>query len=150
MGLEPQFVNRYPHEFSGGQCQRVSIARAMILEPKVIVCDEPVSALDVSIQAQICNLLKKLQRDTGVSLIFISHDLSTVASFADDLAVLYNGELVDYGPVKEVLSPPFHPYTELLITSVPELRVGWLDETAEAQQALAAQFKAGVYAESAA
>ncbi|MGI9425461.1 MAG: ABC transporter ATP-binding protein [Hyphomicrobiaceae bacterium] len=145
--LPPAFANRYPGELSGGQKQRINLARGLAADPEVLLCDEVTSALDTIVGASVIKLLMRLRDQLGVSYVFISHDLSTVASFADDLAVLYNGQLVDYGLVKDVLSPPFHPYTELLITSVPELRVGWLDETAEAQQALAAQFKAGVYAE---
>ncbi|MEM7747942.1 MAG: ABC transporter ATP-binding protein [Pseudomonadota bacterium] len=140
------FADRFPAELSGGQKQRVNLARGLAANPEVLLCDEVTSALDTIVGANVIELLKRLRDKLGVSYVFISHDLSTVAAFADDLAVLYNGELVDYGTVDEVLSPPFHPYTELLITSVPELRVGWLDETAEKQQALAANFKAGVYA----
>ncbi|MEM9357084.1 MAG: ABC transporter ATP-binding protein [Pseudomonadota bacterium] len=144
--LPTVFADRFPAELSGGQKQRVNLARGLAANPEVLLCDEVTSALDTIVGANVIELLKRLRDKLGVSYVFISHDLSTVAAFADDLAVLYNGELVDYGTVDEVLSPPFHPYTELLITSVPELRVGWLDETAEKQQALAANFKAGVYA----
>ena len=144
--LPTVFADRFPAELSGGQKQRVNLARGLAANPEVLLCDEVTSALDTIVGANVIELLKRLRDKLGVSYVFISHDLSTVAAFADDLAVLYNGELVDYGTVDEVLSPPFHPYTELLITSVPELRVGWLDDTAEKQQALAANFKAGVYA----
>lgn len=144
--LPAEYANRYPGELSGGQKQRINLARGLAADPEVLICDEVTSALDTIVGANVIDLLKRLRDRLGVSYVFISHDLSTVASFADDIAVLYNGELVDYGPVDEILTPPFHPYTELLIYSVPELRVGWLDETAETQQALAANFKAGEYA----
>ncbi|MEM9140065.1 MAG: ABC transporter ATP-binding protein [Pseudomonadota bacterium] len=144
--LPYEFENRVPAELSGGQKQRVGLARALAADPEVIICDEVTSALDTIVGSNIIKLLRRLRDQLGVSYVFISHDLSTVASFADEIAVLYNGELVDFGPVDDVLSPPFHPYTELLITSVPEMRVGWLDETAEHQQAMAANFKAGEYA----
>ncbi len=144
--LPAEYANRFPPELSGGQKQRINLARGLAADPEVLLCDEVTSALDTIVGANVIDLLKRLRDRLGVSFVFISHDLSTVASFADDIAVLYNGELVDYGPVDEILTPPFHPYTELLIYSVPELRVGWLDETAETQQALAANFKAGEYA----
>ncbi|MEM7426277.1 MAG: ATP-binding cassette domain-containing protein [Pseudomonadota bacterium] len=143
--LPAEFEGRVPAELSGGQKQRVNLARALAADPEVIICDEVTSALDTIVGANIIKLLRRLRDQLGVSYVFISHDLSTVASFADEIAVLYNGEVVDFGTVDEVLSPPFHPYTELLITSVPEMRVGWLDDTAEMQQALAANFKAGDY-----
>ncbi|MEM7293027.1 MAG: ABC transporter ATP-binding protein [Pseudomonadota bacterium] len=143
--LPPEFASRYPAELSGGQKQRVGLARALAAEPEVILCDEVTSALDTIVGANIIELLRKLRDATGVSFVFISHDLSTVASFADEIAVLYNGEVVDFGKTDDVLTPPFHAYTELLIASVPEMRVGWLDENAESQQQLAANFKAGDY-----
>jgi oligopeptide transport system ATP-binding protein len=119
VGLRPDMTRRYPNEFSGGQCQRVSIARAMIVAPKVIVCDEPVSALDVSIQAQICNLLRNLQRDTGVSLIFISHDLAIVRYMCQRVMVMYLGHMIEMARREELFRAPLHPYSQALIAAVP-------------------------------
>jgi peptide/nickel transport system ATP-binding protein len=127
--LPPPFAERYPHELSGGQKQRVNLARALAADPEVVLCDEVTSALDTIVASNVINLLTRLQQETGVSFVFISHDLSTVASFCDDIIVMYQGRVVDAGAVKDVLSPPFHPYTDLLITSVPEPRIGWLEET---------------------
>lgn len=118
VGLSPSQLNRYPHEFSGGQCQRVGIARAMILNPKVLVCDEPVSALDVSIQGQIVNLLKDLQKKYKISLIFISHNLSIVRYISHRVMVMYLGRIVETGSREEIFSRPKHPYTKILIKSV--------------------------------
>lgn len=120
VGLLPELARRYPNEFSGGQCQRVSIARAMILEPRVIVCDEPVSALDVSIQAQICNLLRTLQRDTGIAMIFISHDLSIVRYMAQRVLVMYLGRLMELSSCERFFARPCHPYSQALLAAVPE------------------------------
>ena len=119
VGLLPQMINRYPHEFSGGQCQRIGIARAMILEPKLIVCDEPVSALDVSIQAQIVNLLQELQREFDLSLIFISHDLSIVRHICHRIMVLYLGNVMELADRNSIYANPKHPYTKALISAVP-------------------------------
>ena len=119
VGFNPDFTNRYPHEFSGGQRQRIGIARALALNPKLIVCDEPVSALDVSIQAQILNLLKDLQRDFGLTYLFIAHDLAVVRAMSDQIAVMEKGRLVEYGPAEEVYTAPKEDYTKALLASVP-------------------------------
>jgi ABC-type oligopeptide transport system ATPase subunit len=119
VGFNPNYTNRYPHEFSGGQRQRIGIARALALNPKMIVCDEPVSALDVSIQAQILNLLKDLQRDFGLTYLFISHDLAVVRTMSDEIAVMNRGELVEVGPAEEVYLRPKDEYTKALFAAVP-------------------------------
>ncbi len=119
VGLLPQQINRYPHEFSGGQCQRIGIARAMILGPKLVVCDEPVSALDVSIQAQIVNLLKALQAESGLALLFISHNLSVVRHISHRILVLYLGRVVELGDARTVCAAPRHPYTQALVSAAP-------------------------------
>ena len=134
--LPASFATRYPGELSGGQKQRVNLARALAAEPKVILCDEVTSALDTVVAAGVIELLKSLQDKLGVSYIFISHDLSTVADFADEIVVMYQGRVVDKGPAQQVFSPPFHPYTELLLTSVPEMRQGWLEEVEQDRSAL--------------
>jgi oligopeptide transport system ATP-binding protein len=119
VGFDPRFVNRYPHEFSGGQRQRIGIARALALSPRLIVCDEPVSALDVSIQAQIINLLKDLQQEFDLAYLFIAHDLAVVRSVSDRIAVMRQGEIVESGPAEEVYTSPKEEYTRALLASVP-------------------------------
>lgn len=132
--LPAEFASRYPMELSGGQKQRINMARSLAANPEVLLCDEVTSALDSIVGANVIKLLTNLRDKTGVSFVFISHDLSTVSSFADEIVVLYAGRVVEQGPTDEVLEPPFHPYTRLLISSVPELRIGWLEDTMEKRE----------------
>jgi len=119
VSLRPEFVDRYPHEFSGGQCQRIGVARALACEPELIVLDEPVSALDVSVQAQVLKLLKDLQVRLGLTYVFISHDLAVVETLADDVMVMYFGKVVEHRPRRDLFAAPEHDYTKLLLSSVP-------------------------------
>ncbi|MBN9451395.1 MAG: ATP-binding cassette domain-containing protein [Bosea sp.] len=123
VGLKSEYLNRFPHQFSGGQRQRIGIARALILNPSLVVCDEPVSALDVSVQAQIISLLKALKRELGLTYIFISHDIGVIGHVSDRIAVMYLGEIVETGPSRSLLTAPQHPYTKALLSSVPRIDV---------------------------
>jgi len=123
VGLAPRLMNSYPHELDGGRRQRIGIARALAVKPKLIICDEPVSALDVSIQAQILNLLKKLQKDLGLTYIFITHNLAVVKYFSDDIAVMYLGQLVEKASSDDIFASPTHPYTKALLSAIPIPRV---------------------------
>ena len=134
--LPKDYKSRYPAELSGGEKQRINLARALAAEPELILCDEVTSSLDTVVGKVIIDLLKKLQDDLGVAYLFISHDLSTVASFADRVIVLYAGRVVEQGALQLVLAPPHHPYTQLLLESVPELRTDWLDNVISSKEAL--------------
>jgi ABC-type oligopeptide transport system ATPase subunit len=120
VGMSPMAIDRFPHEFSGGQRQRIGIARALSVEPALIICDEPISALDVSIQAQIINLLKDLQAQLNLSYLFISHDLNVVSYLCDMVAVMYKGHIMEYSPTDELFDNPIHPYTHLLLSAIPD------------------------------
>lgn len=122
VGLDRSLANRYPHELSGGQKQRVVIAMALALEPDIVIADEPTTALDVVVQAQILNLMKKLQREKGISIILITHDLAVIAEMADKVAIMYAGKIVEYGPSEQIFYKPRHPYTYLLMKAVPKLK----------------------------
>ena len=123
VGLAERLVNTYPHELDGGHQQRIGIARALALDPQLIVCDEPVSALDVSIQAQILNLLAELQEQRGLTYIFITHDLAVVNHFADEIAVMYLGQIIEKAPAEELFDHPLHPYTQALLSAIPVTRL---------------------------
>jgi peptide/nickel transport system ATP-binding protein len=132
------FAERYPAELSGGQKQRVCIARSLAAEPRLLICDEPTSALDPLVAEGILELLLDLQKETGVSYLFITHDIATVRAIADSIAVMYMGKVVRFGPKSKVLNPPFDDYTDLLLKSVPEMELGWLEKALAGRKMAAA------------
>ncbi len=132
VGLRTDMLDRYPHEFSGGQRQRIAIARALAVNPQLIVCDEPTSALDVSVQAQVLNLMRELQQQLGLAYLFITHNISVVEYLADDIAVMYLGRIVEYGPAQAVLKTPQHPYTQALLAAAPRIAAGTQAKTVAA------------------
>jgi peptide/nickel transport system ATP-binding protein len=133
--LDERFLDRLPGELSGGQKQRICIARALAAEPDLIICDEVTSALDQIVAEEILKLLLRLQKELGVSYLYITHDLATVKAIADEIVVMHQGRVVESGPKSKVLAPPHDPYTELLLSSVPEMRAGWLDEVLAKREA---------------
>ncbi len=140
VGMSPDSADRYPHEFSGGQRQRIGIARALSVEPSLIICDEPISALDVSIQAQIINLLKDLQDHLGLSYLFISHDLNVVGYLCNNVAVMYKGHIMEYAPTEELFEHPYHPYTQSLLSAIPEPEPGERREAIALEEEISADF----------
>ena len=121
VGLAASYLNRYPHEFSGGQRQRISIARALALDPQILIADEPVSALDVSVQAQILNLLQDIKKERNLSMLFVTHDFAVARFLCDDIAVMYQGRIVEKAPAQELFACPLHPYTQMLLAAVPQV-----------------------------
>ena len=122
VGLDEAILYRYPHEFSGGQRQRIVIARALAIQPEILICDEPTSALDVSVQAQVLNLLKSLQQESQLSYLFITHNLHAVAWLADEIAVMYQGKIVEFGTTEQIIKAPQHDYTKMLLNALPEAK----------------------------